>query len=121
MSKLAIGPLEYFLSSKNLNKQCGVAMKKKFDVVLTCAFSLGSSAWSQDKKDCGGTENDVADWNNNVLQSQKQIILGNLAPALADKFVEYGTAKGNYRQATILLVKCESNQSMTLLSTNLRG
>ena len=53
-------------------------------------LSLGSAAWSQDKKDSGGTEKAVAALEQQWLQSQKTNNPDLVAPLLADKFMMTG-------------------------------
>jgi len=52
---------------------------------------LGSAAWSQDKKDGGGTEKAVAALEQQWLQSQKTNNPDLVAPLLADKFINTGS------------------------------
>jgi len=53
-------------------------------------LSLGSAAWSQDKKDSGGTEKAVAALEQQWLQSQKTNNPDLVAPLLAHKFMMTG-------------------------------
>jgi hypothetical protein len=64
-----------------------VAMKKTLTWCLLGLFSVGSTAWSQDKQTGGGTEKVVASLEQQWLQSQKTNNPELFAPLLADKFV----------------------------------
>ena len=54
-------------------------------------LSVGSAAWSQDKKADGGTEKAVAALEQQWLQSQKTNNPDLVAPLLADKFMNTGS------------------------------
>ena len=54
-------------------------------------LSVGSAAWSQDKKADGGTEKAVAALEQQWLQSQKTNNPDLVAPLLADKFINTGS------------------------------
>src|SRR5881398_1834215 len=58
---------------------------------LISLLSVGSAAWSQDKKADGGTEKAVAAREQQWLQSQKINNPDLVAPLLADKFVSTGS------------------------------
>jgi ketosteroid isomerase-like protein len=61
-------------------------MKRTWMWCLVGLLSLGSAAWSQDKKAGGGTEKAVAALEEKWLQSQKTNNPDLVAPLLADKF-----------------------------------
>ena len=65
-------------------------MKRTWMWCLIGLLSLGSAAWSQDKKDSGGTEKAVAALEQQWLQSQKTNNPDLVAPLLADKFMMTG-------------------------------
>ena len=58
---------------------------------LISLLSVGSAAWSQDKKADGGTEKAVAALEQQWLQSQKTNNPDLVAPLLADKFINTGS------------------------------
>ena len=58
---------------------------------LISLLSVGSAAWSQDKKADGGTEKAVAAQEQQWLQSQKTNNPDLVAPLLADKFINTGS------------------------------
>jgi ketosteroid isomerase-like protein len=62
-------------------------MKRAWIWCLVGLFSLGSAAWSQDKKAGGATEKAVAALEEQWLQSQKTNNPDLVAPLLADKFI----------------------------------
>src|SRR5436190_2569098 len=66
-------------------------MKRTWMWCLIGLLSLGSAAWSQDKKASGGTEKAVAALEQQWLQSQKTNNPDLVAPLLADKFIGTGT------------------------------
>ena len=65
-------------------------MKGTWMWCLIGLLSLVSAAWSQDKKDSGGTEKAVAALEQQWLQSQKTNNPDLVAPLLADKFMMTG-------------------------------
>src|SRR5580765_8848392 len=65
-------------------------MKRTWMWCLIGLLSLGSAAWSQDKKDGDGTEKAVAALEQQWLQSQKTNNPDLAAPLLADKFINTG-------------------------------
>ena len=65
-------------------------MKRTWMWCLIGLLSLVSAAWSQDKKDSGGTEKAVAALEQQWLQSQKTNNPDLVAPLLADKFMMTG-------------------------------
>jgi len=67
-----------------------MSMKRTWMWCLIGLLSLGSAAWSQDKKDSGGTEKAVAALEQQWLQSQKTNNPDLVAPLLADKFMMTG-------------------------------
>lgn len=74
-------------------------MKRTWMWCLIGLLSLGSAAWSQDKKASGGTEKAVVALEQQWLQSQKTNNPDLVAPLLADKFTNTAsdgkvTAKG---------------------------
>jgi uncharacterized protein (TIGR02246 family) len=66
-------------------------MKRTWMWCLVGLISLGSAAWSQDKKTDGGTEKAVAALEQQWLQSQKTNNPDMVAPLLADKFTATDT------------------------------
>ena len=58
---------------------------------LISLLSVGSAAWSQDKKAGGGTKKAVAALEQQWLQSQKTNNPDLVAPLLADKFINTGS------------------------------
>ena len=74
-------------------------MNRTWTGCLVALLALASVAWSQDKKDGGGTEKAVAALEQQWLQSQKTNNPDLVAPLLADKFTNTAsdgkvTAKG---------------------------
>ena len=66
-------------------------MKSTWMWCLISLLSVGSAAWSQDKKADGGTEKAVAALEQQWLQSQKTNNPDLVAPLLADKFMNTGS------------------------------
>ena len=66
-------------------------MKSTWMWCLISLLSVGSAAWSQDKKADGGTEKAVAALEQQWLQSQKTNNPDLVAPLLADKFINTGS------------------------------
>jgi len=66
-------------------------MNRTWTWCLIGLLSVGSAAWSQDKKASGGTEEAVAALEQQWLQSQKTNNPDLVAPLLADKFINTGS------------------------------
>jgi hypothetical protein len=66
-------------------------MKSTWMWFLIGLLSLGSAAWSQDKKAGGGTEKAIAALEQQWLQSQKTNNPDLVTPLLADKFINTGS------------------------------
>ena len=76
-------------------------MKSTWMWCLISLLSVGSAAWSQDKKADGGTEKAVAALEQQWLQSQKTNNPDLVAPLLADKFINTGERWESHRQGRV--------------------
>ena len=72
-------------------------------------LSLGSAAWSEDKKAGGGAEKAVAALEQQWLQSQKTNNPDLVAPLLADKFVNTGS-DGKVASKSEMLAKAKATK-----------